>query len=181
MDRWRRTHEAVSRAALELFLERGYDVTTTAQVAERAGVSEMTVFRHFPAKEALLLEDPFDPLIADAVRARPAGEPPMRALTEGIRQTWTHLDSETLAQLRIRLRLVAEASGLRGAVERNSAQTITALSEALRDRGSGAVEARVAATATVSGLSAALLHWAQAEHAPLSDVLNGALDALGGA
>ncbi|KPC86144.1 TetR family transcriptional regulator, partial [Streptomyces sp. NRRL WC-3753] len=39
-----------------MFAAQGYDATTTAAVAERAGVSEMTLFRHFATKEALLLE-----------------------------------------------------------------------------------------------------------------------------
>ena len=37
MDRWNRTHEALSRAALEWFAERGYDATSTAGIAARAG------------------------------------------------------------------------------------------------------------------------------------------------
>src|ERR1017187_8390875 len=40
----------LQQAALELYLERGYDATTTAQIAERAGVTERTFFRHFADK-----------------------------------------------------------------------------------------------------------------------------------
>lgn len=165
---------------MELFTERGYDATGTAQVAERAGVSEMTLFRHFASKEALLLADPFDPLIADAVRVRPEEEPPMRALAEGIREAWAEVDSDSMHALRIRLRMVA-ASNLRGAVERNSQATIAALVEALLDRGVTAVEAQIAATATISGLSVALLDWAQSKAASLDRALGRALDVLGGA
>jgi AcrR family transcriptional regulator len=180
MDRWEQTHEALSRAALELFAERGYDATGTAHVAQRAGVSEMTLFRHFSTKEALLLADPFDPLIADAVRARPLDEPPMRALAEGIRQAWATVDSDSVDALRVRLKIVVEANSLQGAIERNSTATITALVGALSDRGSTAVEARVAATATISGLSVALLAWARSDRLSLEDSLRGALDVLGG-
>lgn len=42
-------------------MTQGYAATGTAQIAQRAGVSEMTLFRHFPSKEALLLEDPSMP------------------------------------------------------------------------------------------------------------------------
>lgn len=82
MGRWEQTHKSLRKAALELFAEQGYEATATAQVAERAGVSEMTLFRHFPTKEMLLLADPFDPLMAEAVRARPEHEPAMRALAK---------------------------------------------------------------------------------------------------
>ncbi len=184
MDRWNRTHESLSRAALELFTQRGYDATGTAQIAERAGVSEMTLFRHFPSKEALLLADPFDPLIAAAVRRRPADEPPMRALAEGVREAWASIDAVSSAGLRDRLRIVAAASGLDGAIERNSTATIGALADALSDRGIPMGQARVAASAVITGLSVALVDWARADdrdHGDLDGVVARALDVLGGA
>src|SRR5690625_7233016 len=92
MSRWERTHAALRTAALELFLAHGYDATSTARIAEHAGVSEMTLFRHFPAKDALLLDDPFDPLMAEAVRGRPPGEPPLRALAGGLERTWREVE-----------------------------------------------------------------------------------------
>lgn len=174
------THEALGRAALELFAEKGYDSTGTARIAERAGVSEMTLFRHFPSKEALLLADPFDPLMAEAVRTRPADEPPMRALAEGIRQTWAEIDAVSIRELRVRLRMIAEASSLHGAVERHSEATVTALADALSDRGVAVASAHIAAAAMISGLSVALLDWACSEQPALDEVLRNALDVLGG-
>jgi AcrR family transcriptional regulator len=168
------------RAALELFAAHGYDATATARIAARAGVSEMTLFRHFPAKETLLLADPFDPLMAEAVRARPEHEPAMRALAEGVRQALTRLAAEDVQALRGRLRIIAETPTLRGAVERNSEETVAALVAALTDRGVGETQARVAATAVIAGLSAALLDWAQSEPGPLEAALGSALDVLGG-
>jgi AcrR family transcriptional regulator len=180
MKRWDRTHEALRRAALESFAEQGYGATGTAQVAERAGVSEMTLFRHFPSKEALLPADPFDPLMAEAVRARPPHEPAMRALVEGIRQAWKQVDAENVPELRNLLQIVAQAPALRGVIERNSAETIVALADALKDRGVDEAQARVAAAATIGGLSTALLDWAQSKDTALDVALGSALDVLGG-
>lgn len=180
MRRWDRTHEALTQSALALFAECGYDATTTAQIAGRAGVSEMTLFRHFPTKEALLLADPFDPLMAEAVRARPVAEPAMRALSEGIRHAWTQVDPEVSEVLRDRLRIIAQTPTLRGAIERGSEETIAALASALEDRGAGRARAQVAAAAVIAGLSAALLDWARSEQASLDAVLDAALDVLGG-
>lgn len=180
MGRWNRTHDALAQAALELFTAHGYDATGTAQIAQHAGVSEMTLFRHFPSKEALLLADPFDPVIADAVRYRPADEPPMRAMAEGFRQALAEVDTASIGALRIRLRMVVAATSLQGAVERNSAATITAVVAALTERGVAPIAARVAATAMISGLSVALLDWAQSEQLTLGDALGRALDVLGG-
>jgi AcrR family transcriptional regulator len=50
----RQTHEAIAAAAMELFLERGFDEVTVAEVAAAADVSEKTVFNYFPTKEELV-------------------------------------------------------------------------------------------------------------------------------
>jgi len=167
-------------AALRLFVEQGYDRTTTAQVAEHAGVSEMTLFRHFASKEALLLEDPFDPDMADAVRARPIAESAMRAIAEGIREAWSTMDASEMASLRWLLGVVASTPSLKGALERSSDQTVAALTIALEDRGVATGEARVAAAAVIAGLSRALLDWSGNEHGDLSACVSVALDILGG-
>lgn len=180
MGRWQRTHEAISEAALELFTECGYDATRTAQIAARAGVSEMTLFRHFPTKDSLLVVDPFDPVMADAVRTRPEHEPPMRAVTAGIGEVWSRIDRETASALRDRLRLIAQTPKLRGAIERNSETTVSVLVEALRARGVQELPAQVAAAAVIAGLSAALLRWVVTEGADLDQVLLDALAVLGG-
>lgn len=174
-----RTREALQRAALELFAANGYDATTTAQVARRAGVTEMTLFRHFATKSSLVLDDPYDPVMADAVRGRPADESPMRAVAEAVRASWSAIPGDAAAQLRTRLRIIAGAPSLQGALDRSGAATVTALSEALGDRGVPPLEARTVAAAVIAGLSAALLHWAGDNAAgDLSAALGRALDAL---
>lgn len=180
MARWERTHEALRKAALELFSNDGYDATGTAQVAERAGVSEMTLFRHFSSKEALVVADSFDPLMADAVRARPADEPLMRSLTEGIRTAWAQMEDTDFDALHRRVKIISQTPTLRGAIERGSENTITALSQALKDRGASDIPARVAAASVIAGLSAALLEWARTDQIDLDAALSSALDVLGG-
>lgn len=58
--------------ALRLFTRNGYDATTVTDVALAAGVSPMTVYRHFATKEDLVLWGDSDLLIAELVRASPA-------------------------------------------------------------------------------------------------------------
>src|SRR6185312_13376050 len=69
-------------AALELFRERGYEATTAAEIAARAGVTERTFFRHFPDKREALFdgEAVFRAALSDAVLAAPADVSPMGAL-----------------------------------------------------------------------------------------------------
>ena len=122
-------------AALELFDERGYDATTAAAIAERAGVTEMTFFRHFPSKDAVLVADPYDPLIAEAIRRQPSSLAPLAAAIGGVASAWTSAPPPLSAEVRERLRIVSRTPSLRGALARNSAETEAAIAEALVDRG----------------------------------------------
>ena len=56
MARWEPgARERLVVAAVDLFTEQGYDATTVAQIAERAGVTKSTFFRYFPDKRELLV------------------------------------------------------------------------------------------------------------------------------
>lgn len=46
----------IIESAMQLFVENGYNATTTASIAEQAGISEVTLFRHFTSKEELFME-----------------------------------------------------------------------------------------------------------------------------
>jgi AcrR family transcriptional regulator len=82
----RETREALTRAALELFAERGYDETTLAEIAEAAGVSTRTIFAYFPGKEDILFARTQEMCgeLASALAERPAGTDALTALREFI-------------------------------------------------------------------------------------------------
>jgi AcrR family transcriptional regulator len=73
-----RTREAIVRASLEAFAERGFAGTTVEDIARRADVASRTFFRHFPTKEAVLFHDSEEVLAGMRARlsSRPAGEEP---------------------------------------------------------------------------------------------------------
>lgn len=77
-----RTHQAISEAAISLFLDLGYDRVSVADVAAAAEVSKPTLFRYFPTKEDLVLHRFADHQgeWARVVRDRAAGESPLDAL-----------------------------------------------------------------------------------------------------
>ncbi|WP_055600535.1 TetR/AcrR family transcriptional regulator [Streptomyces aureus] len=79
-----RTRQALSDAAVALFLERGFDAVSVAEVAAAAEVSKPTLFRYFPAKEDLVLHrfaDHEDESARVVAEGRRAGTAPLDALS----------------------------------------------------------------------------------------------------
>jgi len=102
-DRVRATRAQIAETALELFQSQGFAETTIDQIAEAAGVGRRTVFRHFPTKDAMLL----DHLVLRREEAiarlaeRPASEPPLTSLHTVLRQLCEEgYDRRLLGQIR---------------------------------------------------------------------------------
>jgi AcrR family transcriptional regulator len=76
------TRTAIADTALRLFMKRGFDHVTVAEVAEAAGVSEKTVFNYFPSKEDLFFDevDEREAALVTAIRERQPGESILAAL-----------------------------------------------------------------------------------------------------
>jgi len=81
-----RTRDAISRAALELFAERGYQATTLAEIAAAADVSIRTLFAYFPCKEDMLFCDfqATRDALARALAERPGGKDALGTLRDFI-------------------------------------------------------------------------------------------------
>ena len=73
-------------AAVDLFTEQGYDATTVAQIAERAGVTRSTFFRHFSDKREVLVagQETLSRLLAEGIADAPAGASPLEAVAAGL-------------------------------------------------------------------------------------------------
>ncbi|GHA09028.1 TetR family transcriptional regulator [Streptomyces tauricus] len=78
------TRQAIADAALRLFLERGYDEVGIREIADAADVSTTTLFKHFPVKEALVLDEDaeHEARLLAAVRERSQGQSIPAALRE---------------------------------------------------------------------------------------------------
>ncbi|MGC4942249.1 TetR family transcriptional regulator [Kribbella sp. DT2] len=172
-----RTRARLLAAALELFAAQGFDETTAAQIADRAGVTQMTFFRHFPTKAAVLIGDPYDPVIGEMIRSEPPGADPITRAARGVRKAWRELPPPAAEEVRLRVRIVARTPSLRADLAAGTAATETAVTEALTDLGTDPREAAVAAGAVVGALNAALLTWSQTGD-DLGVAINAALDTL---
>ncbi|MCF6386256.1 TetR/AcrR family transcriptional regulator [Mycobacterium sp. MBM] len=78
------TRRKISDVATAMFLDRGFDAVTVADVAKQAGVSSVTVFKHFPRKEDLLFdrEDDAVAILQAAVRDRAEGASALASLRD---------------------------------------------------------------------------------------------------
>jgi AcrR family transcriptional regulator len=87
MGRWEPgARERLVVAALDLFGEQGYDETTVAQIAERAGVTRSTFFRHFPDKRELLVagQATLSSLLAEGIVSAVSGASALDAVSAGL-------------------------------------------------------------------------------------------------
>ncbi|MCU1481523.1 MAG: TetR family transcriptional regulator [Subtercola sp.] len=75
------------RAALELFAEHGYESTTTAQIAERAGLTKTTLFRLFSDKREIVFQaqDELVALVKRGVDEADVGASPFELMVSGVR------------------------------------------------------------------------------------------------
>jgi AcrR family transcriptional regulator len=76
-----RTRQLIRDTAVRLFMARGFDQVTVAEIAREADVSDATVFNYFPTKEDLVYGqmEAFEQELLDAVRDRPAGQSALAA------------------------------------------------------------------------------------------------------
>ena len=124
-----RRHAAIEQAALCLFAERGYEVTTLAQVAEKAEVAPRTVSLYFPSKLDLAMSYPAagTARLVERVSAREVGRSTLDALSD-----WLHAEYRDFRENLDRLGRMFEANPLlRGAQTRTMAHHKQQLTQSL--------------------------------------------------
>jgi AcrR family transcriptional regulator len=82
-------------AAVDLFSEQGYDATTVAQIAERAGTTKSTFFRYFPDKRELLAagQETLSRLLVEGITEAPACASPLTAVAAGLERASSAMGS----------------------------------------------------------------------------------------
>lgn len=169
------TRDRLRAAALELFSTRGFEQVTVAEVAAAAGVSHMTFFRHFPTKESVVLDDPWDPMIAAVVGATDRGLPTLERVRRGFLSVAAGMDAHDDDEARRRVRLAAATPLLRAQVWANTEATQAAVVAALVADGTSSFDARVATGACMGALTAGLMEWGASDDESLGEWIRRAL------
>ncbi|WSB45830.1 TetR/AcrR family transcriptional regulator [Streptomyces cellulosae] len=89
MSRWKPdARSRLEKAALELYNAKGFDATTVAEIAARAGLTERTFFRHFTDKREVLFpnNNPLADLLTKATTNAPTDLPPLEVITHALTQ-----------------------------------------------------------------------------------------------
>ncbi|GLY37790.1 TetR family transcriptional regulator [Amycolatopsis sp. NBRC 101858] len=164
MARWQpHAPERLVTAALELFEERGYENTTVIEIAERAGLTKSTFFRHFPDKrEVLFGGDTLAGLLADRIADGPAAAGPLEAVAHALealgRETFTAERREFSAR---RGAVIAANPELREREALKGLGLTAAMAEALGRRGVPDPAARVGAQLGALVLTLAYERWSE--------------------
>lgn len=154
MPRWEPdARERFVAAALELFTDQGYDETTVAQIAERAGLTKSTFFRHFSDKREVLAagQATLSRLFTEGIASAPADATPLAAVAAGLEMAASAMTPFN-RELGPRLEAVIATSGeLQERALLKRVGMAAAIAEALRARGT---EETVAAMAAEIGVLA---------------------------
>ena len=160
-------------AALTLYDERGYDRTTTAEIAAKAGVTERTFFRHFPDKREVLFdgEAELGAVLIDAVRKAPDALGPWPTLFRAF-QAATFLLVENRQFSEPRRRIIASSPPLQERELAKATSLAAKLASALRERGVADQPALLAAQIGMAAFSQAFASWLDDDPGDLDDHLS---------
>ena len=164
MGRWEPgARQRLVLAAVDLFTEQGYDATTVAQIAERAGVTKSTFFRHFPDKRELLVagQESMCRLLSEGIAEAPDGASPMVAVAAALERASTMMGPDN-RELGPRIKAaVASSTELQ---ERDALKTVSlaaAMTTALLARGVPEMTAHLAGELGVLAFKQGYARWSE--------------------
>jgi AcrR family transcriptional regulator len=167
-----KVRRSLQQAALELYGERGYEQTTAAEIAAKAGVTERTFFRHFADKREVLFdgENALCDLLTSAVHDAPAELEPWETLFRAFRSA-EYLFVENRAFSEPRHRIIESNPALQERALAKTRSLIAGLCSALVDRGVPRHTALLVAQMGMAALSHAVACWFDAAASDLDDHL----------
>jgi AcrR family transcriptional regulator len=150
----------LAKAAMELYAGQGFEQTTVAQIAARAGLTERTFFRHFADKREVLFYgmEMLRDLLVRAVADAPASATPMDAVSAALQAAGAILQ-ENPERVRLRDAIVSGHAELRERELIKLAALASAVAGALRDRGVPEPAASLVAETGAAVFKVAFARW----------------------
>jgi AcrR family transcriptional regulator len=165
---------------MELYSERGFEQTTVAEIAERAGLTERTFFRHFADKREVLFAGAgsLQELVASAVAGAPDSVGPIHAATAGVEAAAAFLQ-DGREYSRRRQAVIAANAELRERELIKLASLASAIAEALRRRGVREPAASLTAEIAIAVFRIAFERWVnETDQRDLSRLIRESLEEL---
>lgn len=162
MGRWEpNARERLEQAAIELFLQHGYDNTTVAQIAERAGLTKSTFFRHYTDKrEVLFGREELIRFFSDAITGAPESATPIEVVGAALDALAEVFGPERHEWAEHRQDVISGNSELQERELLKMARLTEAVSDALRKRGVTDPTASLVAEIGVLAFRNAYARWA---------------------
>ncbi len=132
-----KTRAVIQANAIRLFREQGYHATTIEQIAEASEVSPSTMFRYFPTKEALVIEDEFDPLLIEVYGRQPPELSPIQAFLRTVQEGSSQISTEARRAIRERTELIYSVPELRAANLSQMSETLDLIAGLIAERTGG--------------------------------------------
>ncbi len=169
----------LQQAALELFRERGYDRTTAAEIAARAGVTERTFFRHFADKREVLFDGEaiLQTVLTAAIADAPGGLGPLDTLFRAFRSVLPVLE-DNRSYSKPRHEVISTTPALRERELAKMAALADALAAALQARGVADLTAALAAQIGMAAFVHATIAWLDDPEPALAERLDVTADGL---
>src|SRR5215467_3013074 len=164
MSRWPSdARSRLEQAALQLFVERGFERTTVAEIARRAGLTERTFFRHFADKREVLFggADSLQELLVGTLACTPSSVAPLDAVAAALAAAGARLQ-ERRDYARQRQIVIAANAELRERELIKLASLAVALADAMRRRGVTDPAASLTAEAGIAVFKVAFERWINA-------------------
>jgi AcrR family transcriptional regulator len=181
MGRWEpNARGRLEQAALALYAERGFDDTTVAEIAARAGLTERTFFRHFADKREVLFggAGALEELFVQAVDEAPDSATPIEAVAAALQRVGTMFE-ERQDFARQRQSVIATNAELQERELIKLASLARALAASLRRRGVPDPAASLTAEAGIAVFRIAFERWVgDAEPRDLRELLRDSMDEL---
>jgi AcrR family transcriptional regulator len=161
MTRWQpNARGRLRQAALELYGEHGFDQTTVAQIARRAGLTERTFYRHFRDKREVVFAGEVHRVLVSTLADAPAAMTAIEAVTEALLAAGAVLD-ERRDMTRRRQAVIAANPPLQQHEQVKYATIVADMADTLRGRGVDPSSARLAAEAGVVVFRTAFERWVE--------------------